>query len=48
MALAYPDGHRGLAGQKGFVYGADGVTLLDAARTCRPRWRSGARRSATT
>ena len=29
MALAYPDGHRGMAGQEGFVYAADGVTLLD-------------------
>ena len=28
MALAYPDGHRGMAGQEGFVYAADGVTLL--------------------
>ena len=28
MALAYPDGHLGMAGQEGFVYAADGVTLL--------------------
>jgi two-component system phosphate regulon sensor histidine kinase PhoR len=28
MSLAYPDGHRGLAGQEGFVYAADGLTLL--------------------
>ena len=28
MALAYPAGHRGIAGQEGFVYAADGVTLL--------------------
>jgi two-component system, OmpR family, phosphate regulon sensor histidine kinase PhoR len=28
MALAYPEGHRGIAGQEGFVYAADGVTLL--------------------
>src|SRR3954451_749164 len=28
MSLAYPDGHRGMAGQEGFVYAADGVTLL--------------------
>ena len=28
MALAYPDGHQGMAGQEGFVYAADGVTLL--------------------
>jgi two-component system phosphate regulon sensor histidine kinase PhoR len=28
MTLAYPDGHAGLAGQEGFVYAADGVTLL--------------------
>ncbi len=28
MALAYPDGHRGMAGQEGFVYAADGSTLL--------------------
>jgi signal transduction histidine kinase len=28
MALAYPDGHRGEAGQEGFVYAADGVTPL--------------------
>jgi signal transduction histidine kinase len=28
MALAYPDGHRGMAGQEGFVYAADGVTPL--------------------
>jgi signal transduction histidine kinase len=28
MALAYPDGHHGMAGQEGFVYAADGVTLL--------------------
>ena len=28
MSLAYPDGHRGVAGQEGFVYAADGVTLL--------------------
>ena len=31
MALAYPDGHRGMAGQEGFVYAADGVTLLRSA-----------------
>jgi signal transduction histidine kinase len=30
MALAYPDGHHGMAGQEGFVYAADGVTLLTA------------------
>ena len=29
MDLAYPDGHAGVAGQTGFVYGADGVTLLE-------------------
>ncbi len=28
MALAYPDGHSGRAGQTGYVYSADGVTLL--------------------
>ncbi|MDX6234698.1 MAG: hypothetical protein QOH68_3816 [Nocardioidaceae bacterium] len=28
MALAYPEGHGGVAGQEGFVYAADGVTLL--------------------
>jgi two-component system phosphate regulon sensor histidine kinase PhoR len=28
MAMAYPEGHRGMAGQEGFVYAADGVTLL--------------------
>ena len=28
MSLAYPDGHGGQAGQEGFVYAADGVTLL--------------------
>ena len=28
MALAYPEGHHGMAGQEGFVYGADGVTPL--------------------
>jgi two-component system phosphate regulon sensor histidine kinase PhoR len=28
MEMAYPDGHAGMAGQEGFVYGADGVTLL--------------------
>ena len=28
MALAYPDGHAGRAGQTGYVYGADGATLL--------------------
>jgi len=28
MSLAYPEGHRGMAGQEGFVYAADGVTLL--------------------
>jgi two-component system, OmpR family, phosphate regulon sensor histidine kinase PhoR len=31
MAMAYPDGHRGMAGQEGFVYAADGVTLLTSA-----------------
>ena len=31
MALAYPDGHRGMAGQEGFVYAVDGVTLLTSA-----------------
>ncbi len=31
MALAYPDGHRGMAGQEGFVYAADGVTPLTSA-----------------
>ena len=31
MALAYPDGHRGMAGQEGFVYAADGVTVLRSA-----------------
>jgi two-component system phosphate regulon sensor histidine kinase PhoR len=30
MALAYPDGHNGVAGQEGFVYAADGVTLLSS------------------
>ncbi|GAB2882792.1 sensor histidine kinase [Myroides odoratimimus subsp. xuanwuensis] len=28
MRLAYPDGHRGFAGQTGDVYGADGCTVL--------------------
>jgi two-component system, OmpR family, phosphate regulon sensor histidine kinase PhoR len=28
MALAFPDGHGGMAGQEGFIYAADGVTLL--------------------
>jgi two-component system phosphate regulon sensor histidine kinase PhoR len=28
MDLAYPEGHAGMAGQMGFVYGADGVTIL--------------------
>ncbi len=28
MDLAYPQGHEGVAGQVGFVYGPDGVTLL--------------------
>jgi signal transduction histidine kinase len=28
MALAFPDGHQGQAGQEGYVYAADGVTLL--------------------
>jgi len=28
MQLAYPDGHRGVAGQAGLVYGEDGSTLL--------------------
>lgn len=28
MSLAYPDGHRGRAGQLGAVYGADGSTLM--------------------
>ncbi len=28
VALAYPDGHDGLAGQLGLVYAADGTTLL--------------------
>ena len=28
MELAYPEGHGGMAGQVGFVYDADGVTLL--------------------
>jgi signal transduction histidine kinase len=31
MAMAFPDGHRGMAGQEGFVYAADGVTLLTSA-----------------
>ena len=30
MALAYPDGHEGLAGQTGYVYGPDGTTLLES------------------
>ena len=29
MALAYPDGHGGWPARTGFVYAADGVTLLD-------------------
>jgi signal transduction histidine kinase len=29
MELAYPDGHSGRAGQTGYVYCADGVTLLE-------------------
>jgi signal transduction histidine kinase len=29
MELAFPSGHDGLAGQTGFVYAADGATLLD-------------------
>ncbi len=29
MELAFPSGHDGYAGQAGFVYAADGVTLLD-------------------
>ncbi|WP_395690741.1 ATP-binding protein [Nocardioides sp.] len=29
MALAFPDGHEGRAGQLGAVYAADGVTLLE-------------------
>jgi two-component system phosphate regulon sensor histidine kinase PhoR len=28
MELAYPTGHAGMAGQTGFVYGADGVSVL--------------------
>jgi signal transduction histidine kinase len=31
MALAFPDGHRGMAGQEGFVFAADGVTPLESA-----------------
>lgn len=31
MELAYPDGHAGVAGQAGFVFGPDSVTLLDQA-----------------
>ena len=42
MALAYPDGHRGMAGQEGFVYAADGVTLLRSADM--PTSQGGARR----
>src|SRR4051812_3929913 len=30
MSLAYPDGHAGQAGQEGFVYAADGVTVLSS------------------
>lgn len=29
MGLAYPHGHAGVAGQAGFIFGPDGVTLLD-------------------
>jgi two-component system phosphate regulon sensor histidine kinase PhoR len=30
MQLAYPHGHHGIAGQAGFVYEADGVTLMES------------------
>ena len=31
MGLAYPHGHAGVAGQSGFIFGPDGVTLLEHA-----------------
>jgi signal transduction histidine kinase len=39
MALAYPDGHAGLAGQLGAVYAADGATLMTEAEAM-PSWRA--------
>jgi signal transduction histidine kinase len=39
MELAYPDGHAGLAGQLGAVYGPDGVTEL-TDREATPSWRA--------
>jgi two-component system phosphate regulon sensor histidine kinase PhoR len=30
MQLAYPHGHHGMAGQTGFVYEADGITLMES------------------
>jgi signal transduction histidine kinase len=39
MALAYPDGHAGRAGQLGAVYAADGVTPL-ADPQVMPSWRA--------
>jgi two-component system phosphate regulon sensor histidine kinase PhoR len=38
MDLAYPGGHAGVAGQTGFVYAEDGVTLL--TRECMPTTRA--------
>ena len=41
LAVAYPEGHRGRAGQTGFVYAEDATTLLPAAQMPTVRALSG-------